>query len=580
MKNRMKFTLLGLLLALLLISCQTPTPTPPDDTTTEAVTTDAAPTGLEVVKDGIANYRVVRGEETEQAVIDAALQVRNLINDATGVLPDIATDWVKKGAEYDHTSLEILVGPTAYSESAKALEGLAYGDYIITKVDNKIVVNAWDMGSLDTACNEFRNLVRKNAKVGNLTLPADLNVIGTGNKLINQLPIFENGTLSTIYNAGCDTELVIFGETTPDAYSAYLQKLKSAGYTLYAENQITDNHFATYINDAYVINAGYYAYEKAVRVTIEPRAALPAPESENVYEKKIQPSVAQLGCEFPDSNGALVLNGQSDIIQLSDGSYIVIDGGCKRDVEAKMLYDYMYENAPDPRNITIAAWIFTHGHGDHTGGYEIFTKNYASKVKLELLIGNFPDRAVLTGGGAPSGDRIPSSTSSYPGSKWIQAHVGQVFYLRDATVEILYTLESYAPGDLAWYNTSSLIFTVELAGQTINFLGDASNDSCKIVYDMYGEYLKADFVQAAHHGNGTGSSYYSGVTSVYTASAAPIVLWPLGESAFPNMYQRAYSAHLIDLDSTKEIFVAGARVVRLMLPYTAGTSGFESIIVG
>jgi len=114
-----------------------------------------------------------------------------------------------------------------------------------------------------------------------------------------------------------------------------------------------------------------------------------------------------------------------------------------------------------------------------------FTKTYASKVKLELLIGNFQDRAYI-GGEAPSGDRIPNSTSSYPGSKFIQAHVGQVFYLRDAMVEILYTLESYAPGDLTYYNTPSLIFTVELAGQTFNFLGDAPNDACKIAHAMYG----------------------------------------------------------------------------------------------
>ena len=42
--------------------------------------------------------------------------------------------------------------------------------------------------------------------------------------------------------------------------------------------------------------------------------------------------------------------------------------------------------------------------------------------------------------------------------------------------------------------------------------------------------------------------------------------------------QRAYSAHLVNLESTKEIFVAGSRVIRLMLPYTVGTSGYESIL--
>ncbi len=581
MKRMIRWTILCLMLSLL-IGCTT-TQTPGSDTdsaaTTVSVTTELTePTGLEVVKDGVANYCVVRGDQASQPTIDAALQIRKMISDATDVEPGITTDWVKKGAERDHTSLEILVGPTEYSESTEAMADVAYSDYVIAKVGNKIVINAWGEDSLSAACSEFRKLVRDNTKNGNLILPADLRIIGIGNKLINQLPIFEGGTLSTIYNAGCDTELAIFEVTSPDAYSAYMKKLASLGYTLYAENQITDNLFATYINDTYVINAGYYAYEKAVRITVEPRNALPPRESDNTYEKKIQPSVGQLGCEFPGSEGANVDNGQSQILQLSDGSYIVIDGGCKRDIEAKMLYDYMYEHAPDPQNITIAAWIFTHGHGDHTGGYEAFTKTYASKVKLELLIGNFPDRAMLSGGESPSGDRIPKSTSSYPGSKWIQAHVGQVFHLRDATVEILYTLESYAPGDLTYYNTSSMIFTVELAGQTFNFLGDASNDACKIAYSMYGEDLKADFIQPAHHGFGTGSTSYSGVTSIYTVSEAPVILWPVSERGYSKMNTRAYSQHLIDLASTKEIFVAGSRVVRLMLPYTVGTSGYESVL--
>lgn len=580
MKRCSRLFLLLLMLVLLLVGCKLPTDTPDEISTTDVPsTTEPAVEGLAIVTDGVANYRIVRGEEASADFTDVAIRVRQMISNATDVMPEIATDWVKKGTDPDHESLEILVGPTIYSESAEALEGLGYGDYIITRIGNKIVINARCADAMNAAYTAFRNLIRDHLRDGDLILPTDLRITGTGNKCLNQLPYFDHGTLSTLYNAGGDTELAIFTETTPDAYSAYLQKLASSGYTLYTENRITDNFFATYINDTYVIHAGYYAYEEAVRVTVEPRTALPPREGDNTYEKKTQPNVGQLGCEFPGSDGTNVSNGQSQILQLSDGSYIVIDGGCLRDIEAQMLYDYMFEYAPDPGNITIAAWIFTHGHSDHTGGYEAFTKRYASRVKLELLIGNFPDRAVLFDGEGPSGDRIPASTASYPGSKWIQAHVGQVFHLRDAKVEILYTLESYAPRDLAYYNTSSMVFTVELADQTFNFLGDASNDACKIVYEMYGTDLKADFIQPAHHGFSTGSSVHNGVTSVYTASAAPVVLWPAGERAYEiTVVKRAYSAHLVNLESTKEIFVAGSRVIRLMLPYTVGTSGYESIL--
>ena len=151
------------------------------------------------------------------------------------------------------------------------------------------------------------------------------------------------------------------------------------------------------------------------------------------------------------------------------------------------------------------------------------------------------------------------------------------FFLRDAKVEILYTLESLAPAEFT-YNTSSLIFKLELGGQTFLMLADATQDACRIAYSMYGDYLKSDFVQAAHHGFGVGSSVYTGVTSVYSAAAAPVVLWPCSDDAFSTMNDRAASRHLIELDSTKEIFVAGDRTIRLPLPYTAGTSGQESIL--
>jgi len=576
--------LLALLLALLLVSCNVPTETPQDTSTTEAPSTTApAAQGLSIITDGTANYRIVRGEKAPKNMTEAAIQVRKMISDATGVTPEISTDWVKKGSEHDHTSLEILVGPTDYSESTEALKDVPYGDYIITQVGNKIVINAWSADALTKACNAFRSLVRDHRENDDLILPADLRVTGTGNKLVNQLPNCDSGTLSSIYDAGNDTWLIILEDTTPDDYSAYLQKLASSGYTLYAQNDITDNHFATYINDAYVINAGYYAYEKAIRATVEPRNALPPRAEDNSYEKKVQPSVTQFGLAYPSYDGETIASsGQGQAFQLSDGSFIIVDGGLKRDIDAKQIYEYLYANAPDPNSITIAAWIITHAHSDHTGAYEVFTSTYASKVKLELLICNFPSETAKVESGlgedaGPSGDRIPGSLSAYPGAKLMKAHVGQEYFLRDAKVEILYTLESLAPAEFT-YNTSSLIFKLELGGQTFLMLADATQDACRIAYSMYGDYLKSDFVQAAHHGFGVGSSVYTGVTSVYSAAAAPVVLWPCSDDAFSTMNDRAASRHLIELDSTKEIFVAGDRIIRLLLPYTAGTSGQESIL--
>lgn len=573
--------LTALLAAALLCTGCNDTDIPPE--TTAAPTTTAAPeteapiTDLEIVRDGVCNYTIVRGDNATQADIDAAMAVRKMIIDETGATPTITTDWVKRGDEHNHDTLEILVGTTAYSESAKALEGLPYGDYIITRVDNKIIVNAWSDQAMINATNALKREVASIADTGSLTLPADMRITGTAIKLANAVPAYVGADLSAIYHSGNQNQVLIFEDTDADEYAAYRKALEGAGFTLYTENDIVDNRFATYINDKYVINAGYYAYEDEARIIVELKDTLPWLESENVYEDKgVQSSFSMIGLE---ESGA---NGMSFVFQLVDGSYIIFDGGFNKDRDASHLYQYLRQHAPDPNNITIAAWIITHSHGDHYGCYYKFTDTYASKVKLEYVIGNFPsDEARIEGGvenEGGAGPNIEKRVSKYDGAKFIKTHVGHEFFIRNARIEVLYTLESYGPRILDYLNTSSLICRVEIGGQVFNITGDASNHGCDIARRMYGDYLKADFVQVCHHGYTTGSSAYNGVTGFYDASAAPVVIWPVADKEISGMLGRAYDAHLYNAPTTKEVFVAGGRDLRLLLPYTVGTSGQKSTL--
>ncbi len=556
-----------------------------DQTTTASKETEAVSTDLAVIKNGVSNYTIIRAEEAQKDAIEIASRIRSLIGSQTEVYPDLGTDWVKSGTEHDHSTLEILVGATAYSESTEALEGLGYGEYVIKQVGQKLVINAWSTTGLDKAVTEFARQVIANGEKGSFILPAGINIVGTAFKLASAIPHYDGGVISTIYDVNNNSHMLLINETNANEYATYRKTMESAGYTLYAENDITENRFSTYINEEYVINAGYYAYENATRIVIEPRTVLPILESENIYEKKVQPSFLMLGLEFVYGS-ALAQNGLGFVYQLSDGSYIIVDGGFERARDAKAIYEYMRENAPDPNNITIAAWIITHAHGDHNGAYSQFSDLFSQKVKLELLVGNFPsddareeaEIGTEGGSGGVNGD-IMTDLKKFSGAKFLKVHAGQVLYLRDAKVEVLYTHESYAPRSLSYFNTSSLVFSLEIAGQKFMILGDASNDACNIVNKMYGDYLKSDFVHAAHHGYTTGSTAYSGVTSVYSETAAPVVFWPIGEQDYYNsMHTRAYSAHLQNLETTREIFVAGSRDVRIMLPYTYGTSGYNSIL--
>lgn len=579
MKRKAILWLILLCTALILLSCDNSTP--PNGTVTDCgAVTDTQPEqtdiSIDIVKDGVAQYRIVRGEEADQVVVDAAVMIREKIGSVTGVTPDIGTDWVRRGTDLDHTAFEILIGDTAYPESDKAMEDLPYGDYIITQVDNKLVINSRSKEGMNRAVAKFLNMLTLQGKEGNFSLPGDVRYTETAVEIVNCLPQYTDGDLLIIYPAGDRAQLLVCTDTTPEAYADYRKKLEAAGYVLHTETVITDNLFATYANDQYVVHAGYYAYEKAVRLTIEPRKALPALPADNQYTASIQPSVAMLGLEFEGKQNGLCL-----VFQLADGSYIIVDGGFNRTRDAQSLYEYMYAHAPDPSNITIAGWFITHSHSDHHGAFLSFCQNYGAQVTVEYVIANFPSTEARLEGGVndgAGGSTIVSTAEKLRGTQFIKAHTGYIFHMRDAKIEILYTHESFAPRILSYYNTSSLIFTVDLAGQRFMVLGDASHDAGKIAQSMYGSYLKSDIIQTAHHGYTTGSTVYSGITGLYTKAAAPVVLWPLGDQTYPSMSSRAFSRHLQELSTTKEIFVAGSRDIRLMLPYTYGTSGYPSIL--
>ncbi|MBR6709633.1 MAG: MBL fold metallo-hydrolase [Clostridia bacterium] len=590
MKKHLAFVLLALMLSVCLIACTGDASVPGDDTTATTAAAETTlpaetepdpPADIVLVSDGTAPYSVVRGEFAAQNEVDAAIAVYSAIGNLTGVQPTLTTDWVKPGAERDHTAPEILVGSTGHTESAEALRDLPYGDYIVKTVGSKLVINAWSAQGLADAATAFTRAISPLAQNGQLILPADFTLTGTSIEAASSLPFYDGGNLETIYHAGDNNQLFLIGDTTPEAYAAYRKALESAGFTLYAENEIKENRFATYVNDTHVINAGYYAYEKAARVILEPRTVLPGLPEDNKYEKIVSPSLTMIGLEHDETEEKKFQNGMSFVFQLSDGSYIIIDGGFNRSRDSAELYQYLRSNAPDPDNVTIAAWIMTHAHGDHTGCFYSFSESaYARKVKLELVVGNFPSDEArhLLGTEGSGGAKVMRYAREKFNADFLKVHVGQKLYIRDAEIEMLYTLESFSPRELTYFNTTSLIFSVKIAGQSFVFYGDASNDAMSISAKMYGDYLKCDFAQASHHGAGTGSSAYGGVVNCYNYSAPTFVLWPSGSRAYDAYHDLARNKPLEDQASIQEIFVATNRIIKIPLPYTVGTSGAETIL--
>ncbi len=577
---------LALLLIFVMTACgTTPPETPPAVTTAPVETTNPPETkapvpDLVIVEGETMHYRIVRDGKCSKGVHEQALSVGDLIASKTGVSSIQATDVLPEGAEYDHNTLEILIGRTQYSESAEALEKIPYGDFVITVVGNKIVVTAYSDTAIVAGLRELKTLIRQNADTGTFTLPGDLFVTGTHVEVLNALPHYAEKEKSLTYHVGEKNYLLLVEDTTADAYRAYLEKLEKNGFSFYTDNQIGDNLFAIYRKDGCLVTAGYAPAYSTARFVVAEDSALPGVEADNRYEKVLSaPTLAQLGLEAGAKQ-----NGMSYVIQLIDGSYVIIDGGFNRSRDVKQLYDYMYNNAPDKENIVIAAWFITHSHGDHVGALVAFAKSeYTSKVKVEKIIAAFASDEALTSlvdAELAKASTVKAAVDKFDGVSYVRAHAGQKFYLRDAEIEVLYTVESFFPELLQRSNATSLVLSMQLAGQKVLFLGDATNQALDIVHTMYGDYIKCDFLQAAHHGYHCGDSGTRGIISAYTTAAPDVVLWPIGQTDYKTVTtQYAYSNLLANrLKSVKEIIVAGNRDIVLTLPYTVGTSGFDTIL--
>lgn len=602
--------LLMLMSVVMLTSCENNTPGSEDTTPADGSssgdggtsapsggdTTPAATGDLEFVSGGTAIVRVIRDEDADpqSTQVVGASQIRTLIGELTGVTPEINTDWIKRGSEYDHNTVEILVGFTDYSETADTLGSINLGEYMVKVVGRKLVVVGYTDAAIEKACEEAKQLIKSLASEGSLTIPADTLITGVTNQMLNVLPGYENGTFSASYKGGNNSTQLIFKNTTPEAYAAYVKKLESAGFTTYTTNTITDNQFATLNSDKYTVNVGYYAYEKSTRLIIEKLAPAVGLKSDNVYTPVTTSQITMLGLEY-NKGTENVCNGLSMLIRLTDGRFIVVDGGFNRSADAQLLLKAMQEQSKDylknGEKITVAAWIITHAHGDHSG---MIGKQYGTfrGVNVEKFIVNFmsdEERNKAIGSSAYSGNwgsgegggwtNVVEAASSLKATLQY-VHVGQTLYIADATLEVLYTIDSYAPKICNAFNTTSLIIKVTFGdGTTFLLTGDATGNGFQIAAKMFGSYLKCDILQVSHHGYTTWGND-SGTISAYRYVAPTTLLWPQGSSAFPRYKSKAYNVVLFSKDSGgsndnfKECYVAGleGESVIIPIPYTPGNA--------
>ena len=621
----MKFlikVLLPLLLLLLLVltSCNSDTDTPevtgnlPGSETVEVTEKQndeiepLDPENIQIFASGEGkqknvNFSIIRPnqESITPVVTEGAAEIFKAMNDILGAAPKLKNDTAKHNDNY-----EILIGYTTYPETEEALLNCGYGDYLIDVINNKIVIWSYDESGITAAVNDFVNTLRKNYDEATgviLLKESEFGGAKTFNELLSAIPVFEGGEFYSYYDAGtrdgkketqCDE--IILSSTTPQLYDEYLEKVEESGFEQYTTHIMADNHFATFTSEEHILTVGFYDYTDEVRILIEDASApLPPLKSENMYTKVTEAQITMLGLEYEKDMDAYASNGMSILIRLEDGRFVVIDGGHNHAQHTTNIQNAIREQSKDyTDNPVIAAWIITHAHGDHFGminaaykkfdgiTIERFLVNFMAESERARAMEEFPDNWTEDEGGA-----FPNTyaAAEYLGADLHKVHVGQVFYFADLQIEVLFTMESYGPTPCNALNTTSLVMkmTFTNAGEESVYmsLADATGNSLELCTKMYGDYLKADIVQTAHHGYSTWGND-AGVMMAYEKINATLILWPMGLNAYPNYSWKEYNKILFTLPNYKEHYVAGweGDYVTVKLPYIFGESEIVHICVG
>ena len=250
---------------------------------------------------------------------------------------------------------------------------------------------------------------------------------------------------------------------------------------------------------------------------------------------KITPTVTQLGREGAKKTAP----GELFVIQFSDGSFCLIDGGLYVREDADALMDFLREHNPRKDEKPRVSWMFTHAHCDHMHLALAFLEENYDKIQLERLCYSFPDftKTVISkenpGSVADcqrSSERIDALlVDRYPNAERVIFHTGDIIDLPDCKVEILYTYEDFPSEEFPYVNhTSSAWRMIFSTGKSFLVPGDCEKSLCAQMAEKYGEGLKCDVFHTTHHG------FNGGELDFYRYAAPSVCFWTVDRERFEN----------------------------------------------
>lgn len=260
-------------------------------------------------------------------------------------------------------------------------------------------------------------------------------------------------------------------------------------------------------------------------------------------EEPTEPAAVALYQLAPEKNSLM----QSYVIKTTNGKLIVIDGGI--DGEGKDRAPYMPAalrailGLKDGEYFEVEAWFLSHAHKDHMYELSKMMAEYTqdSNYKINNIYFDFPEfgsQEYAAQNGDMDISKIRENMNKYGEVIGATVKEGSTYYddlngavinseavAKGLSLEIdgvkIDVLQTWDPADgTSNLNDTSIVLRMTIGEQTVLFLNDLGSIGGRRLLATYGDQLKSDIVQMAHHGQ-------AGVNKdVYMAIDADVHLWP------------------------------------------------------
>lgn len=233
------------------------------------------------------------------------------------------------------------------------------------------------------------------------------------------------------------------------------------------------------------------------------------------------------------------------VVQLSDGRFVIIDGGVKGEAHKKVLLDYLAEKKIGEK-AQIAAWIFTHLDGDHMDNACDVLANYPELFDVECFAISIPDiedfaqleddhpnvlkwREIAVRTQETRIAAFEKAREAHPNAELWAPKCDEHRRFADVDIHMLITGEERIPENVYSHNQRSLVMKLTFdSGKTCMITGDSGGSArAEFLLKKYPEaLLKSDILQVIHHG------MYGGHLELYQAMDPDICFWPTTEARF------------------------------------------------